>query len=83
MHFYMITVCCLKSPSVVESRSLVQIEFRKSRKNKEMATSVHPDKFRGESLEMEKEQELSHQDKLKVRSKRLFGVCKSVTAVKM
>ena len=35
-----------------------------------MATSVHPDKFRGESLELEREpQELSEEDKLKVRSK--------------
>ena len=70
--------CCLKSlPSVVESPTetlVVQIEFRgKEDKKKEgniMATSVHPDKFRGESLELEREpQELSEEDKLKVRSK--------------
>ena len=73
---YMIT-CCLKSaPSVLESPEtlVVQIEFRgKEDKKKEgniMATSVHPDKFRGESLELEREpQELSEEDKLKVRSK--------------
>ena len=69
--------CCLKSaPSVLESAEtlVVQIEFRgKEDKKKEgniMATSVHPDKFRGESLELEREpQELSEEDKLKVRSK--------------
>ena len=72
--YYMIT-CCLKSlPSVVESPTetlVVQIEFRKEdKKDNIMATSVHPDKFRGESLELEREpQELSEEDKLKVRSK--------------
>ena len=69
--------CCLKSaPSVLESPEtlVVQIEFRGKEDTKKegniMATSVHPDKFRGESLELEREpQELSEEDKLKVRSK--------------
>ena len=71
MHFLYMITCCLKSPSVVESRSLVQIEFRKNRAvgasaKDNMATSVHPDKFRGDSLEDEKDQEPSEEEKLKV-----------------
>ena len=68
--------CCLKSSSVVENseRLVVQIEFQGKNKDNVMATSVHPDKFRGESLELEREQELSDEDKLKVKTKLFFGV---------
>ena len=70
---YMIT-CCLKSSSVVENseRLVVQIEFQGKNKDNVMATSVHPDKFRGESLELEREQELSDEDKLKVKTELFF-----------
>ena len=71
---YMIT-CCLKSSSVVENseRLVVQIEFQGKNKDNVMATSVHPDKFRGESLELEREQELSDEDKLKVKTELFLG----------
>lgn len=67
--------CCLKSSSVVENseRLVVQIEFQGKNKDNVMATSVHPDKFRGESLELEREQELSDEDKLKVKKLNYFS----------